>query len=241
MPPRKGQFRGPPHDDQFRCERYIKKRGVRCNKWKLKGSRFCEYHGGRHKTTTKKSMGVYSKLLGKRLEEAMQDFIGAPHHEQVSLYDELAVTRVIAADALKLLDASMAENISADTKALAISLAHDALEHVRDMCVAVNRIEKDADDKVSVRVIGLFVNQVVRAMQRVCGEDRELFERIEREVRETVRIPDARAMAKSVTSMVAPGEAVREMDRITAPGAEHGDQSPGEEIRDDVPPADSDA
>ncbi len=163
-------------------------------------------------------MALYSKHLGKTLKACFADFLGAPHGEQTQLYEELALARSMTLESVKLFEAAMASNVDR-TKALAYSLLKDALNHVRDMCLAVSRIEKEAADKVSLGTIDLFVVQVIRAVGRVVDESTTKL--IEKEIRDTVRLPkstDAEVPVGPLGTELTPDVEVTAMDERSAPG-----------------------
>lgn len=132
----------------------------------------------------------YCQKLGPTLRNKIEELLGTSHDDQVNVYEELALMRIAAAQAVKLAEpALMGNNVNDATKRLAISLMGDALAEVREFVITAARIEREANGRVSVRVINLFVLQVIRAIYRACGENKELAERIETEINATVRLP----------------------------------------------------
>lgn len=142
-----------------------------------------------------------------------------PHHEQINLYEELALTRTCAAEAVSLagaaLDPQNGAEVSDSTKQLAISLMHDALARVKEFVVAASKIESISTEQVSVGVVDLFVLQVLRAVYRVCGKDNEdIAIRIEEEVARSVKLP-FQGTDPNVTlegTDMTPDKVVRDMD-----------------------------
>lgn len=159
---------------------------------------------------------VYSKKLGPALRDKVEELLGSSHDEQISLYEELALMRIAASQAVKLAEPALTgNNVSDKAKRLAISLMCDALSEVREFVVAAARIEREANGRVSIRVVNLFIMQIVRAIYRACEGDDELAKRIEAEINETVRLPkdgDADPNVLIEGTMLLPSDAAREMD-----------------------------
>lgn len=134
----------------------------------------------------------YSKHLGPKLSERVRELLDAPHDVQVSLYEELAVARASACEALKLAQPLFDEKmeLSTETKSLIISTLGSAMANVKDLVLAASKLEKEAGDKVSVKVINLVVMQIVLAINDVCGtENLALAEAIGKAIDERVRLP----------------------------------------------------
>lgn len=134
----------------------------------------------------------YSKHLGPKLSERVRELLDAPHDVQVSLYEELAVARASACEALKLAQPLFDEKmeLSTETKSLIISTLGSAMTNVKDLVLAASKLEKEAGDKVSVKVINLVVMQIVLAINDVCGtENLALAEAIGKAIDERVRLP----------------------------------------------------
>lgn len=166
-----------------------------------------------------RDLGMYSRHLGKTLKAQLAEFLDAPHGEQTQLYEELALSRTLALDGIKLFEAAQ-QSDEDRTKALAHSILKDALSHVRDMCLAVSRIEKEAADKVSIKTIDLFIVQVVRAVGRVV-KDEATTKLIEQEIRDTVRLPKVTESDAPVGSLGTDSTPeVLEMDERSAPDGE---------------------
>jgi len=136
----------------------------------------------------------YSKFLGPKLSKRVNELLSKPHSEQVALYDELAIARSTACEALKLasplFDSEASEKFPPETKALMMQTLQQAMDNVKEMVLACSRIEKDSADKVSIKVLNLVVNQVVLAVHDVCGEDNAtLAEAIAHAIDDRVRLP----------------------------------------------------
>ena len=159
-------------------------------------SMYCQFHGGRRSLTKgiRQLPSFYSKYLGPKLSERLAELLARPHDEQVSLYEELAIARSTACEALRLaqplFDPEQNARLKPETKALMMSTLQQAMDGVKEMVLACSRIEKDADDKVSIKVINLVVNQIVLAINDVCGtENVALAEAIAAAIDNRVRLP----------------------------------------------------
>jgi hypothetical protein len=161
---------------------------------------------------------VYSKYLSKTLAEKLEDFANLSHSEAVSLYEELAVARTAAVQSLQLAGPVLEGKVKDEqTSALAMSCLRSSMDHVKELCLAISRIEKDAEDKLSLGAVHLFTTQIVRAIYRVCGEDVELAKKIEAEIRNNVRVPDAGVAPNVSGTAVTPDQMVQMMDEHSAP------------------------
>jgi len=172
----------------------------RCRRWALKHSNFCQFHGGRRALAYRLKKGIYnvpgyySKYLGPKLSEQVKDALNRPHDEQVSLFEELAVSRGVATQALKLaqplFDPQQATKLDLDTKVAILGALNQAMAAVKEMVLAAARIEKETKDKVSLKVINLIVTQIIMAVNEVCGaENLDIAEAIAMAIDNKVRLP----------------------------------------------------
>lgn len=138
--------------------------------------------------------GFYSKYLGPRLSERVAELMGKSHDEQVSLYEELAVARATACEALALaqplFDAEQSTKLKPETKALMVQTLNQAMNGVKELVLAASRVEKDADDKVSLKVVNLIVQQIIVTINETCGtEQAPLAEAIAKAIDDHVCVP----------------------------------------------------
>lgn len=134
----------------------------------------------------------YSKHLGPKLSERVRELLDHPHDVQISLYEELAVARANACEALKLAQPLFDEKtkLNPETRSLIIDTLGTAMTNVKELVLAASRLEKDAGDKVSVKVINLVVMQIVMAINDVCGTKHlGIAQAIEKAIDERVRLP----------------------------------------------------
>lgn len=190
----------PPDGHERQCQSKSRKTRRRCKRWALTGSNYCQFHGGRRaaslycRTGKRKLPNFYSKYLGPKLSERVRELLDAPHDEQVSLYQELALARSNACEALKLAqplyDESCADKLTPELRSLMISTLNDAMSNVKDLVLAASRLEKESADKVSIKVINLIVMQIIMAINDVCGtENVAIAEAIAKAIDDRVRLP----------------------------------------------------
>ena len=191
----------PPEGHPNQCKAKSQRTRQRCRRWALVTSEYCQFHGGRRaavfycKTGKNRLPRFYSKFLGPKLKERVEELLNAPHDEQVSLYEELAIARSNACQALKLAqplfdDDDLKGKLTDEIKSLMIQTLGQAMGEVKDLVLAASKLEKEAGDKVSLKVVNLIVMQIVLAINDVCGSEHlGLAEAIGRAVDERVRLP----------------------------------------------------
>ena len=136
----------------------------------------------------------YSKFLGPKLTKRVNELMNSPHDEQVSLYQELAVARSNACEALilarPLYDETTADTLTPEIKSLMIQTLSQAMSEVKDLVLAASKLEKESGDKVSLKIVNLIVMQIVLAVNDVCGSEHlDIAEAIARAIDERVRLP----------------------------------------------------
>lgn len=187
----------PPEGHIRQCQARSRVTRKRCRRWALRGASTCQFHGGRSairfgmKKDLFKVSGFYGKYLGPRLSERVREALNKPHDEQVSLYEELAIARATACEALKLAQPLFdGTKLNLETKALTIQTLRSAMTSVKDLVLAAARVEKDQEDKVSIKVINLIMMQVVLAVNEICGTDNAILaEAIAKAIDDKVRLP----------------------------------------------------
>ncbi len=207
----------PPEGHERQCHARSRVTRERCRKWALTGREYCQFHGGRRSLAQSKGLPKhYTKHLGKTLKQKIEDLTEQSHHEQVQLYEELALMRIVAEQAVRLAEPVLMGDTKVDarTTMLAMSALGEALTGVKELVLAAAKIEKDAEDKVSVRVLDLFVLQILRAIYRAC-DDKEVAARIEQELQDTVALPahnQNAAIPETDGTTLTPSDIVKEMD-----------------------------
>lgn len=205
----------PPEGHERQCHAKSRVTKNRCRKWALTGRDYCQMHGGRRALVQRRGMPThYTKHLGKTLRARIEELTDEAHHEQVNLYEELAITRVILENAIVLAEPALMNNeMEPAIKVLAMEALGAAVGNVKDLVVAAAKIENDTREKVSVRVLDLFVLQVLRAIYRAC-DDPAVALRIEEEMR-SVALPssDQELMIPPTDgTSITPDQIVQEMD-----------------------------
>lgn len=169
----------------------------------------------------------YSKVLTKTLAAFVEEACDSPIADQTQVIEELALMRHGTSQVVALYDAVVGKLEEERDPAKAAKLREAAamiatqmkedLKEVAKVCETAARIEAMAKDKVSVHSISHVVNQMVRLMHTVCGEENvAIAEEFERRVREEVKLPSTGPEGTNIT----PDMDVLEMDDLVprAPG-----------------------
>lgn len=211
----------PPEGHDRQCQSKSRVTKKRCRKWALTGRDFCQFHGGRRTLARRTGLPKhYTKHLGETLRHQIESLANESHQEQVQLYEELAVSRVMLEQALRLAEPVLiGDDMDDKTKLLAMSMLGDAIAGVKELVLACSKIENDVKERVSIRVLDLFVLQIMRAIYRACPDD-EIAEKIEFELRDSVSLPsgDQPLEVPEVegTAITPSDDIVVEMDEVTA-------------------------
>lgn len=205
----------PPEGHDRQCHSTSRVTKKRCRKWALTGRDFCQFHGGRRALASRTGLPKhYTRHLGETLKGRIESLANESHQEQVQLYEELAISRVLLENALLLAEPVLInEKMDAETKALAMSMLGDAIGGVKELVLAISKIENDTREKVSIRVLDLFVLQLLRAVYRACDED--VAGRIEMEIRDSVSLPSGDQpleIPEVEGTLLTPDEIVTKMD-----------------------------
>lgn len=244
---------GPP-PDEWRCKR-IKRNGERCKMWSLSDPRHpiyggggtsggknvplgrCRMHSGRLPKpldpidNTRLPM-FYQRRLTKTLKKAVQESLGRTNAEQIALYEELALVREAAGQAVQNygeaadLQADFESAISAGKKIseqdfLAVkSVTSEAagqmvaeLKNVEHFASAIAKIEAASKDNVTIHLLNSIVHQTVRLFYEVCGvENIALAQRFEKLMKDKIVLPSQMSNATGTT--ITPDMDVLEMDGL---------------------------
>jgi len=180
-----------PPDHPRRCKALRHDRS-QCERYALKDSNYCSFHGGRradkHRVRIDHLPKFYSKRLGPTLTARLEELTGAAPSEQLSLLEELSLMRVLAGDTVALYDAAVGTE-KTELVANAGMLLRDALRQVADMCEKAARVDALAKDKISIHHLSFVVNQIVRIAAEVFGDDTTRAAQFEQLIRERVRLP----------------------------------------------------
>lgn len=128
----------------------------------------------------------YSKELTDTLRDYVEESLGSAPHEQLNLFEELAIMRATTAETIKLFSAAQ-QSSDQETRVAAAVLVQDALKSVVSTCEAAARIEASGKDKISVHSVAHVVGQIVRIAYAVFGNEAEV-KVFETQIREEVKI-----------------------------------------------------
>lgn len=163
----------------------------------------------------------YRNRMSATLASFVEEHMQMSPEEQINLFEELALTRTVAGDAVALYDATVTalkeknDDAANQTRLLAGSMLKDALKDVSDMCMRASAIEQNARDKFSVHTLQYIINQIVRIVHEACEpEHHEVAERIEYMIHTMIRIPKTTTDGTELT----PDQDARDMD-ATVPNA----------------------
>ena len=153
--------------------------------------------------------GYYSKHLGPKLAELIKEHLDKPHDEQVALYEELAIARATACQALQLaspLFEDSGKTLEPELKSLMMSTLNEAMKSVKDLVLAAGKLEKDSKDSVSIKTLNLVVMQIITAVHDVCGtENLGIAEMIADRINERVRLPLNDKLNPHITVQISDG------------------------------------
>lgn len=227
----------PSEDSPRRCLGTSRLTGEQCKRWALRGVTRCQRHGGRMQQKAQQGHGRveympgwYRDALGPTIAEALDKLTCGSASEQLQLFEELALMRHAAQDAVKLYAAAQrvtGDNaLSVRTEAAAIMQAQ--LREVAKICESAARVDAMAKDKFSIHAVQLLINQMVRICAQVFKDHEDLVKTFERRIREEVKLPTSDAVGTSIT----PDAEVREMDS-TVPLFVKDKYDEGFEVHDD--------
>ena len=141
----------------------------------------------------------------------MEDCLDKAPHEQLNLFEELALMRVQAGQAVKLYGAALElpdDNPSAqELQANAGLIMRDSLKDVISTCEAAARIEAASKNRITLNDVAFIVAQIVRIAYEVFDDDMDRAQQFEVLVRDKVKITDS-GRGTDVT----PDQDVQDMD-----------------------------
>lgn len=132
----------------------------------------------------------YRRHIGIPLKEKLDEFMDGGHHEQIQLYEELAIVRAMAVNALKLAEPVLQpgrKKIKAHIQVIALDLLAECMENVRKMVETIAKMEKLSDGKVSLRVVDMLLAQVIKLLHKKYPDDGDELEVLIRDI----RLPEA--------------------------------------------------
>ncbi len=201
-----------PEDAPYRCQAFLAKRhGRQCRKYALRGERFCAFHGGRCRrrrgvVRTEHLPKFYSSVLTGTLAELVESQLDGPPHEQLQLFEELALMRSVSLDAVRLYDTAKAKG-GLDAQQTAAHLMRDAINQVQSTVEVATKVFVASKGVVTVHNLSHVVRQITRIAHDVLQDHPELAHKFEDSVRRQVKIEEG---AKGTT--VTPDVDVLDMD-----------------------------
>jgi hypothetical protein len=177
-----------------RCT-FIKRDGERCRRWKVVGAERCAVHGGRKAVSGTRrhlrAMGLsYSAYLGPTLQSAMEHFMRGTHKEQLQLYEEIALARAGFAESVKLCSAVLdSKEANAAAKQAAASALAAGAEDIGSLVDKMAKIEQAMDDKISVRQVSAFVEQLCEIIHAELKDDQAAAKRLSDAVKDKLKVP----------------------------------------------------
>lgn len=114
----------------------------------------------------------YSQQLGGTLGDKLAELASRPHNEQVQIYEEIGIARLMLLDALKLARPVLDNDpkVTDTLRGMVRELLTQGVSQVASLCETASRIERNAEDKISLTVLQLFVTQVTRAIYEVLSQ-----------------------------------------------------------------------
>lgn len=196
-----------------------------CKNPAVEGSRWCKHHGRKkHHRALLVAAGarvsgdgrlgdvpaVYKKAMSRSLREAVDEMMERAPAEQVALYEELALMRHTALQAVVLYDAALQTNKS-ELVANASQMLREALREVADMAQACSRVEQSSQDKLSLTQVSVIIDQIVRVAYDVFGGEQEDLQKVTifaEAIKHRVKLPTLENRGTTIT----PDQDVLEMD-----------------------------
>lgn len=194
--------------------KYMRAGLVRCGKWAVKKSDYCATHGGQREANSPDKIvrvghlpRFYSNKLKGTLRDVVEEALNAPVAEQISVLEELAVSRASASMVVDMLQQAIDQR-NGEAMVKAGLLVRETMEKVARLADIAARIES-AGPQVGVHTMHLIVNQIVRIAYEVFGEQQSLAEEFERKVRSDVKLP---SFGEVEGTSITPDQDVQEMD-----------------------------
>lgn len=156
--------------------------------WEKRQQRIAAYYS--YILTTMPSF--YGKYLNETLQEAVESQLRLPVENQLNLFEELAISRTLAKDALQMYAEESANPKSTREQILiAGKFLYSALEVVTNFCEKAAKVDSMQRDKYSIHTINSIVAQIVNIIHIVLDihDQHELAVELAREIRIQLKIP----------------------------------------------------
>lgn len=205
----------PPPSDGKKC-RAQRKDGGDCDAYALPGSDFCHFHD----KCRVKGPGFYLSRVSENIAARLEEILSTPVKQQLQLYEEIAVARLAALQAVKAATPFL-EGDPRVTPQLAALMQENLRRALSDVTMIVEKaakIEANFHDKVSVNVISMVMMQVTREIHDTLGRQHpDLAAALDQRIQKSVMLPVSED-AESVISRDSK-RTVDEMDAVTSPSA----------------------
>ena len=200
----------------------LSRRGKQCKTPAMEGFLYCREHvtQGLYRNTVKMP-GIYDRVLTRTLAESIAALQAEPPAKQMQIFDELALMRDVAAEAVKLYSvareaaAQQPDNMKLTEQVLSTgAVMREHLNEVVRLAEVAGRIEQQAKDKISIPQLYFFVDQLVHAIYVALDGDVVLAKQIERTIKETVLLPSVTAGNSDKGTLLTPDMDVQSMDAM---------------------------
>lgn len=187
----------PPINHPDRCQ--AKRRKGPCFRWSLKGSKYCQFHGGRSANNRFKSLKVmpsfYGQKLGPTLTVYLEQSLAIDPSEQLSLLQEVALLRHRASSTVALYSAAIEKKVNPEAIASAADMMAAALTDVANMSKTAAAIRAANDDKIDAGDLNVFVQQILRIISHHLHDYPDIAKDIEADMRNEIRMPVTKGTA----------------------------------------------
>jgi len=201
----------PPYDHERRCKA-TRRCGLRCERWALRGSNYCQFHGGRRKGQgkywTQAVARFYKRALTESLEAVVAEHLEMKPDDQLTLFEELALVREAAAGHVKIYAAAI-ETGKQETIMAAGELMALAMQRVAEMCKAASAVNSTQKDKFSAHDLNYIIEQIIR-ISYDCFKDNDLVNVFASRIRSELQLSE-----KDRGTSITPDQEVLEMDKLT--------------------------
>ena len=201
--------------DEFRCT-VILRTGLRCGMWAKRGHDRCWKHmqhaGNLYISKPEARLpSAYGKHLHGAVKDRIAELLQSSRSEQIELYEELALMRDMAGNAVGLYCQVAESSASAEQLQSAGMLMADALKEVGSLADKIATIEAKSADTLTVHTLNGAVSQIVNIFFQVCGDEYvDLAKVVEQRIRSEVVLPIAEAKAGNIK----PGDDVAAMNAM---------------------------
>lgn len=157
----------PPEGDPRACKR-IRSDGTPCRNWQMRGADYCWWHRLRgaaaqtvHNDKHMAKSRFYSKVLGPKLRDVVEEILDAPESEKLGAIEELTIIRGINADVAAMYEVAQ-QSSNQDIRLAAGGMLRDSCEQVIRAAERATNIAAKSREMYPVETLQVVVNQIVR-------------------------------------------------------------------------------